>query len=118
MHKNTIKKRTKYLLAGMVGLATFFVPLQQNHQGQVVHNGPVVYAATGSQTTTSDVDSQKEFADTLEVILKVIYIFMWPLLMLAGLALDNGLVYGSYFQLDSALFTFWNIVKNFANFAL
>ena len=63
-------------------------------------------------------DSQKAFADILETILKVIYIFLWPFLALAGLALDNGLVYGSYFQLDSALFTFRNIIKNFANFAL
>ncbi len=43
---------------------------------------------------------------------------LWPFLALAGLCLDNGIVYGSYFQLDAALFTFWNIIKNFSNFAL
>lgn len=54
----------------------------------------------------------------MEIVLKIIYLLLWPFLALAGLSLDNGMVYGSYFQLDAALFTFRNIVKNFANFAL
>lgn len=79
-------------------------------------SSPIVYAATGDVAKLTD--AQKAFADTLEIVLKIIYLLLWPFLALAGLALDNGMVYGSYFQLDSALFTFWNIVKNFANFAL
>jgi len=73
---------------------------------------------TPSSTPTSTTETKEDFAEILEIILKVIYLLLWPFLALAGLALDNGMVYGSYFQLDSALFTFWNIVKNFSNFAL
>ena len=32
--------------------------------------------------------------------------------------MDNSLVYGEIFGLDAALFKFWSIMKNFANFAL
>lgn len=116
MHKNKMIKITKFLIAGIVGLGTFFVPLKDAHFQNAQTTTTVVYAATGDQTTS--LESKKELANFLDIILKIIYIFMWPFLMLAGLALDNGLVYGSYFQLDSALFTFWNIIKNFANFAL
>ena len=59
-----------------------------------------------------------ELAATLEWFLKVIYVLLWPLLWIAWLAMDNSLVYGEIFGLDTALFKFWSIMKNFANFAL
>jgi hypothetical protein len=54
----------------------------------------------------------------MDMILKLIYLLLWPLLVLAGLALDNTLVYASIFHLDAPLWKFWNMMKNFANFAL
>ena len=54
----------------------------------------------------------------LDMILKIIYLLLWPLLVIAGLALDNTLVYASIFNLDAPLWKFWNMMKNFANFAL
>jgi len=52
------------------------------------------------------------------MILKVVYILLWPLLVIAGWAMDNTLVYGSMFHLDLPLWKFWNIMKNFANFTM
>ncbi|HKL43769.1 MAG TPA: hypothetical protein VJ892_00655 [Candidatus Absconditabacterales bacterium] len=37
---------------------------------------------------------------------------------LAGKLMTNDLVYGSFLHLDASLWTLWNIIKNFANFAL
>jgi hypothetical protein len=51
-------------------------------------------------------------------MLKVMYLLLWPLLVIAGLALDNTLVYASIFHLDAPLWKFWNMMKNFANFTL
>jgi hypothetical protein len=59
-----------------------------------------------------------EIAGTLEAFLKVVYVILWPLLWIAGWAMDNSLIYGEIFGLDQALFKFWQIMKNFANFAL
>ena len=56
--------------------------------------------------------------DLLDMILKVVYILLWPLLVIAGWAMDNTLVYGSMFHLDLPLWKFWNIMKNFANFTM
>jgi hypothetical protein len=50
--------------------------------------------------------------------LKVIYLIMWPLLAIAGAAMDNSLVYGKLFFLDTMLWKFRNIMRSFANFAL
>ncbi|MEI6774960.1 MAG: hypothetical protein WCL18_09690 [bacterium] len=54
----------------------------------------------------------------LNMVLKLIYLLLWPLLVVAGLALDNTLVYASIFHLDAPLWKFWNMMKNFANFTL
>lgn len=56
--------------------------------------------------------------DILQALLQIIYIIMWPLLFIAGLALDNTLVYGEFINLDGILWTFWKISQNLANFAL
>lgn len=123
MSYTTTRKFLKALLAAFAFVGVFsFSPKEIQ---QPFSLAPVVYA-TGEDTTmenpntpaSGDTANKQEFADTLEVILKVIYLLLWPFLALAGLALDNGLVYGSYFQLDAALFTFRNIIKNFTNFAL
>jgi hypothetical protein len=41
-----------------------------------------------------------------------------PLLVVAGYAMDNSMVYGSVFGFDVALRNIWNLTKNIANFLL
>lgn len=124
MSHSTHRKILKAFLAVFALVSVFsFAPKEIQQPFSIA---PAVHAASGDDTTetagntggTEDTASKQEFADTLEIILKVIYLLLRPFLALAGLALDNGLVYGSYFQLDAALFTFWNIIKNFTNFVL
>lgn len=56
--------------------------------------------------------------NTANIIMNVIYILLRPGLILAGMALDNNMVYGTFFKLDAPLWVIWNIIKNFANFTL
>jgi len=51
-------------------------------------------------------------------ILNALYLLIRPALALAGFALDNSMVYGSFLGLDAPLFLIWNIIKNIANFIL
>lgn len=69
----------------------------------------------GSAPTTID---KMWLVELFDLILKVIYILLWPLLVVAGWAMDNTLIYGSLFHLDVPLWKFRNILKNFTNFAL
>lgn len=72
---------------------------------------------TNTSSSTSGVDTMS-LRQILNMLLKAIYLLLWPLLVIAGLALDNTLVYASIFHLDAPLWKFWNMMKNFANFAL
>lgn len=54
----------------------------------------------------------------LQVLSSMAYVLLWPLIALAGLAMDNQLIYGSFMQLDVSLWNIWQIVRNFANYAL
>ena len=68
-----------------------------------------------------EVGGNKTLQDTmvlLQWILKVLYIILWPLLVVAGKTLDNSVVYASFLWMDAPLFMFRNIMKNFANFWL
>lgn len=56
--------------------------------------------------------------DLFSQISRAIYALLWPVLFVAWIALDNRLVYGSFLHLDASLWALWNIMKNFANFAL
>ncbi len=71
--------------------------------------------ASGSVTQPTD---SMSIWQILNIFLKVIYLLLRPLLVIAGLALDNTLVYASVFHLDAPLRQFRNMMKNFANFAL
>lgn len=81
--------------------------------GEPVH----AQGQNGSTTGTSSFDTMS-FWQILNMLLKVVYLFLRPLLVVAGLALDNTLVYASVFHMDAPLRKFWNMMKNFANFAL
>lgn len=60
----------------------------------------------------------RDISQLIRTISHVVYVFIWPCLAIAGSALDNSLVYGSFLHLDAALWNIWNIMKNYANFAL
>jgi len=98
-----------------VGLAPMVMP--QTVFAQVVKSQP----AASASTTTSTKDTKNTLESKtrgLNALLKLLYVILWPLLGIAGLTLDNSMVYGSYLNLDAPLWQFWNIMKNFANFAL
>lgn len=57
-------------------------------------------------------------SEFIKIISHIVYVFIWPCLAIAGSALDNSLIYGSFLHLDAALWNIWNIMKNFANFTL
>ena len=80
-----------------------------------------VYAAPEiqSQTTSQTVDNRySTIGIVLENLLKVLYITLWPALVIAGKAMDNQLIYGWVFHLDVSLRQFRNMMKNIANFWL
>lgn len=60
----------------------------------------------------------REVSQIIGIISHIVYVFIWPCLAIAGTALDNSLIYGSFLHLDAALWNIWNIMKNFANFTL
>lgn len=76
------------------------------------------HATSASSTTNDPLVDKKEVISLVDLALKVIYILLWPLLVIAGMSLDNTLVYGSFLHMDAPLRAFRNIMKNFANFAL
>lgn len=62
--------------------------------------------------------SSVRFINTLNDVLRWLYIILWPLLFIAGLAVDNTLVYWELFHFDAVLVGIWDMIKNMANFSL
>lgn len=54
----------------------------------------------------------------MEKYVQALYLIMWPSLAIAGASLDNSLVYGEAFFLEKSLFSFRQLMRTFANFAL
>jgi hypothetical protein len=119
------KTYTKIILGALTFLWTLLGPLS------VVIKPAELHADSIPTTTKSQVSLQAntayaaekvpvndELAITLESFVKVMYVILWPALFIAGIAMDNTLIYGEIFGIDKALFQFWQIMKNFANFAL
>lgn len=108
-------------LATIIGLS-FAVFTPSTFMGSITH----AQEKTTEQTTTNQSQTKStiaeqalnEFWTFMDIVLKIIYMIIWPMLFLAGIALDNSMVYGSFFHMDAPLWSFWNITKNFANFAL
>ncbi len=63
-------------------------------------------------------DDWSWISQIIQQILNIWYIIIWPLLVVGWHAMDNSLVYGSIIHMDQYLWQMWNIMKNFANFAL
>ena len=43
---------------------------------------------------------------------------LYPILALAGMLVNNSLVYAEVFNFDTVLRQLWNIVRNLSNYAL
>lgn len=76
------------------------------------------YSTTPWAEDKKESESKDSFAKTLEDILRVLYVLLWPFLRIAWKSLDNDMVYWSVFHLDKYLWMFWNIMKTFANYIL
>lgn len=59
-----------------------------------------------------------ELANVLDQILSFLYLIMRPLLYVAGLAMDNSLIYGEWLGLTWLLYQFWTIMRSLANFVI
>ena len=70
---------------------------------------------TEAQIMTEQLVSWNNF---LQVLSSIAYVILRPLIALAGLLMDNQLIYGSFMHLDTALWKIWQIVRTFANYAL
>ena len=49
---------------------------------------------------------------------KLVYVLIYPVLIVAGKLIDNSLVYWEVFWFDAILWKLWVIVRNLANFGL
>jgi len=77
-------------------------------------------------------DSKKESADQkgefeklvtekvnlMDFFKKTVYVFLYPIMFLAGKLVDNSLVYWTMFNFDTVLWNLWNVMRNLANFGL
>ena len=87
-------------------------------ENQIPSSDGDVFIWPENQTQSSDGDMFNDKIELMNIYLKILYIILRPLLAIAGLALDNTLVYWTIFHLDVPLWKIRNIMKNFANFAL
>lgn len=68
-----------------------------------------------AQAMTDQLISRNNF---LQVLSSIAYVILWPLIALAGLLMDNQLIYGSFMHLDTSLWNIRQIVRTFANYTL
>ncbi len=54
------------------------------------------------------------YTNLLEISGNIIYIILWPVLVITGMALWNGLVTGNIFGLTESIYKFWLLMRNFA----
>lgn len=77
-------------------------------------------ALTNPQSTQNPAQqTQKKWIfEAMEKFLNMVYMIMWPLIVLAWNAIDNKFVYWEVFHLDIHLWKLWNVMKSFANYTL
>ncbi len=111
----------------LIGITLFFHGGTANAQDLPGWVNPFITADSSptagwvAKGTTDDLATDKTQAELwkfFEMILKVLYLILRPLLAIAGASLDNTLVYGTIFYLDKALWEFWQMIRTFANFWL
>lgn len=126
----TVMQFVKRYIFGMIliliwlGWATFLSSIFEIHNIDGWFFGEIAEVfATDTQTNISTTEksvSENEinFASFMQKIVQALYLLMWPLLAVAGAALDNSLVYGDWFFLRPSLWNMRQIMRNFAFFAL
>ena len=106
--KNIIKKFPKKIMRRFFGVfAVCWLSL-------AIFSPNVCYAVDDNQQNElqKQEDFKIEIRGVINMLSQIIYIFLWPLLVIAWTALDNTLVYGKFLNLDAALWDIWNIMKN------
>lgn len=71
-------------------------------------------AASSPQTETLT----DAFFNTLGGLLNLLYMITLPVLVIAGKAMDNSMIYGEFMNLDRPLRMLWNLSRTFANFSI
>ncbi len=72
-----------------------------------------VFAQTGSVS-----ESETALAANLQLIIRMIYLILRPMIAIVGATLDNSMVMGDVFFLNTSIYSMWQLMRNFANFAL
>ena len=114
-----------FLKIGFLSLLLVWVFLPNFSLNASIPSGASVYAQE-SASPTANSEQRKEdtqnnirnWRNLMEFISSFAYIIIWPIIVLAGAAMDNQLIYGSFMNLDTYLWQIWQIVRNFSNFAL
>ena len=65
---------------------------------------------TKEECKTQRVKTILDRSNILDTLLKWMYLLLWPVLMIAGFALDNKLIFGESLWLDTYLRKFWTIM--------
>ena len=106
------KKLIYWILALFIGQICFF-----NLWWVWISN--VVYADDNTPSQSSDFQKKAtEWFQSVQYFQKLIYLLIYPILILAGKLVDNSLVYWEVFYFDAVLWQLWNIMRNLANFGL
>ncbi len=115
--KKQVKQKKKLLLKSLFILLLWFSFMPQ----QTYFSVNEVYAA-GTEKDNDEVQKQREALSSLDTFMQAVsdiaFALLWPLVALAGLAMDNTLIYGSFMWLDVSLWNIWQIVRSFANYTL
>lgn len=113
------------LKIGFLSLLLVWVFLPNFSLNSSIPNGASVYAQESASPIANSKDREentqnniRNWRNVMEFISSFIYIIIWPIIVLAGTAMDNQLIYGSFMNLDTYLWQIWQIVRNFSNFAL
>lgn len=109
------KKMMKRLLWIIILLGVSGMFLANN---KVVADPQIEASKTTNKTEEDKFKNMSEVNEVFTYISNAVYALLWPVLFITWTALDNRLVYWSFLHLDASLWALWNIMKNFANFAL
>ena len=106
------KKKLIYgALALFVGQICFFWLWWIGVQNEVFADEPTASTDTMQQKVT-------EMETLMRTLNKIIYVLVYPMLLIAWKLVDNSLVYGEVFWFDAVLWNLWIIIRNIANFTL
>ena len=116
------KQNKKVVVKSLMVLLLSWILLPQGvFVGEVVaQTAPTDNQNTSAWKSESQLrrESIISMTNLMETFSKVSYLFLWPLIALAWLAMDNSLVYWSFMWLDVPLWKIWQVARTFANYTL